>query len=179
MTEQVISQLRRRMIEDMTIRKFAQKTQHDYERRVKELASYLKLSPDTAKPEDVRGFQLHPTSSGAGTLGECREDGAGKQLAPASDHGLGSQLLHGGEVKQCISLSGIKQSSSASCFHVSCFPFLRHRVFGSRPQLELPAITPRSITIGGAVISLLLGGCRGRRRPPRGSSLSPYSRSTF
>jgi integrase len=67
MTEQAISPLRRRMIEDMTIRKFAQKTQHDYVRRVKEFASYLKRSPDTAKPEDVRGFQLHLTSSGAGT----------------------------------------------------------------------------------------------------------------
>jgi hypothetical protein len=30
MTEQAISSLRRRMIEDMTICKFAQKTQHDY-----------------------------------------------------------------------------------------------------------------------------------------------------
>ena len=29
MTEQAISPLRRRMIEDMTIRKFAQKTRHD------------------------------------------------------------------------------------------------------------------------------------------------------
>ena len=58
MTEQAISPLRRRMIEDMTIRKFAQKTQHDYVRRVKEFASYLKRSPDTAKPEDVRGFQF-------------------------------------------------------------------------------------------------------------------------
>ena len=36
MTEQAISPLRRRMIEDMTIRKFAQKTQHDYVRRVKD-----------------------------------------------------------------------------------------------------------------------------------------------
>jgi hypothetical protein len=30
MTEQAISPLRRRMIEDMSIRKFAAKTQHDY-----------------------------------------------------------------------------------------------------------------------------------------------------
>jgi site-specific recombinase XerD len=66
MTEQAISPLRRRMIEDMTIRKLAQKTQHDYVQRVKEFASYLKRSPDTAKPEDVRGFQLHLASSGAG-----------------------------------------------------------------------------------------------------------------
>jgi len=65
MTEQTISPLRRRMIEDMTIRKFAQKTQHDYVRQVKDFANYLKRSPDTAKPEDVRGFQLHLTSSGA------------------------------------------------------------------------------------------------------------------
>jgi site-specific recombinase XerD len=66
MTEQAISPLRRRMIEDMTIRKFAQKTQHDYAQRVKDFANYLRRSPDTAKPEDVRGFQLHLTSSGAG-----------------------------------------------------------------------------------------------------------------
>jgi integrase/recombinase XerD len=57
--------LRRRMIEDMTIRKFAQKTQHDYVRQVKDFANYLKRSPDRAKPEDIRGFQLHLTSSGA------------------------------------------------------------------------------------------------------------------
>ena len=62
MTEQ-ISALRRRMIEDI---KFAQKTQRDYVQRVKDFAKYLKRSPDTAKAEDVRGFQLHLASSGAG-----------------------------------------------------------------------------------------------------------------
>src|SRR5258708_33537400 len=66
MTEQAVSQLRRRMIEDMTIRRFAQKPQHDYVQRVKDFAKFLGRSPDTAKPEDVRGFQLHLTSSGAG-----------------------------------------------------------------------------------------------------------------
>ena len=66
MTDEAMSPLRRRMIEDMTIRKFAQKTQHDYVQRVKDFASYLHRSPDTAKPEDVRGFQLHLSSSGAG-----------------------------------------------------------------------------------------------------------------
>src|SRR5436189_2344045 len=66
MTEQAVSPLRRRMIEDMTMRKFAQKTQHDYVQRVKDFAKFLGRSPDTAKAEDVRGFQLHLTSSGAG-----------------------------------------------------------------------------------------------------------------
>jgi hypothetical protein len=41
MTEQAISPLRRRMMEDMTMRKFAQRTQHDYLQRVKDFASYL------------------------------------------------------------------------------------------------------------------------------------------
>ena len=53
MTEQAVSPLRRRMIEDMTIRKFAQKTQHDYVQRVKDFAKFLRRSPDTAKPEEA------------------------------------------------------------------------------------------------------------------------------
>jgi hypothetical protein len=45
MTEQVIGQLRPRMIADMSIRKFAAKTQHDYVQRVKDLAIFLGRSP--------------------------------------------------------------------------------------------------------------------------------------
>jgi integrase/recombinase XerD len=67
MTEQAISPLRRRMIEDMSIRKLAAKTQHDYVQRVKDFAAFLGRSPDTAKSEDVRRFRLHLASSGAGT----------------------------------------------------------------------------------------------------------------
>ena len=67
MTEQAISPLRRRMIEDMAIRKFAAKTQHDYVQRVKDFAAFLGRCPDTATAEDVRRFRLHLTSSGAGT----------------------------------------------------------------------------------------------------------------
>jgi site-specific recombinase XerD len=55
------------MIEDMTIRKFAPKTQHDYVQRVKEFAAFLGRSPATAAKEDVRRFQLHLASSGAHT----------------------------------------------------------------------------------------------------------------
>ena len=66
MTDQAMSPLRRRMIEDMTIRKFAAKTQHDYLQRVKNFAAYLGRSPDTASSEDVRRYQLHLTASGVG-----------------------------------------------------------------------------------------------------------------
>src|ERR1700686_3514197 len=66
MTDEAMSPLRRRMIEDMTIRKFAPKTQHDYVQRVKNFAAFLGRSPDTASFEDVRRYQLHLAASGAG-----------------------------------------------------------------------------------------------------------------
>jgi integrase/recombinase XerD len=66
MTDKAISPLRQRMIEDMTIRKFAPKTQHDYLQRVKNFSAYLGRSPDTASSEDVRRYQLHLTASGVG-----------------------------------------------------------------------------------------------------------------
>ena len=45
MTDKAISPLRQRMIEDMTIRKLASKTQHDYVQRVKNFATFLGRSP--------------------------------------------------------------------------------------------------------------------------------------
>jgi integrase/recombinase XerD len=54
MTDEAMSPLRRRMIEDMMIRKLAPKTQRDYVQRVKHFAAFLGRSPDTASFEDVR-----------------------------------------------------------------------------------------------------------------------------
>src|SRR5674476_767061 len=64
MTNEAMSPLRRRMIEDMTIRNFGPKTQHDYVRSVRNLTVFLGRSPDTASNEDVRRFQLHLASDG-------------------------------------------------------------------------------------------------------------------
>ncbi|MDD5612914.1 MAG: phage integrase N-terminal SAM-like domain-containing protein, partial [Gallionella sp.] len=44
------------MIEDMRMRKLAEKTQIAYIRAVRKLAAYLKRSPDTATVEDLRRF---------------------------------------------------------------------------------------------------------------------------
>jgi site-specific recombinase XerD len=66
MTDEYISPLRRRMIEDMTVRNFAPKTQHDYIRAVTKLARFLGRSPDTATAEDLRRFQLHLTANRVG-----------------------------------------------------------------------------------------------------------------
>jgi len=59
MTDECISPLRRRMIEDMSLRHFGEKTQKDYIRAVKNLTIFLGRSPDTASNEDLRLFQLH------------------------------------------------------------------------------------------------------------------------
>lgn len=66
MTDEYISPLRRRMIEDMTVRNFAPKTQHDYIRAVTNLTRFLGRSPDTATAEDLRRFQLHLTGNRVG-----------------------------------------------------------------------------------------------------------------
>jgi site-specific recombinase XerD len=63
MTDECISPLRQRMIEDMSLRHFGEKTQKDYIRAVKNLTIFLGRSPDTATAEDLRLFQLHLTES--------------------------------------------------------------------------------------------------------------------
>ncbi len=64
MTDKTISPLRRRMIEDMTIRKLAPKTQASYIRAVRSITVYLGRSPDRASAEDLRRYQLHLASGG-------------------------------------------------------------------------------------------------------------------
>ena len=63
-TSQPISPLRRRMIEDMTVRGFGEKTQSDYIRHVKNFTIFLGRSPDTAEGEDLRVFQVRQREQG-------------------------------------------------------------------------------------------------------------------
>lgn len=63
-TTPTISPLRQRMIDDMRMRKFGEKTQLDYVRAVRNFAKYLKRSPDTARVEDLRNYQLHLVDHG-------------------------------------------------------------------------------------------------------------------
>jgi hypothetical protein len=59
-----VSPLRARMIEDMTVRGFSEKTRNDYVRNVRAFAAFIGRSPDTATAEDLRLFQLHQTQIG-------------------------------------------------------------------------------------------------------------------
>ena len=65
MTEQSISPLRQRMIEDMTVRGFTAGTQRGYLAAVKRFTAFLGRSPDQASVEDLRRFQVHLRSGGA------------------------------------------------------------------------------------------------------------------
>ena len=67
MTDEPISPLRRRMIEDMKIRGFSEKTRSDYVRHVKAFAFFLGRSPHLAGPEDLRRYHLHLAASGVGS----------------------------------------------------------------------------------------------------------------
>jgi site-specific recombinase XerD len=64
MSEKPISPLRQRMIEDMMVRNFVEKTRNDYIRQVKTFTAFLGRSPDQAIPDDLRRFQLHQTRAG-------------------------------------------------------------------------------------------------------------------
>ena len=59
-----ISPLRQRMIDDMTMRKFAPLSQRGYLRAVERFTRFFGASPDTADAEDLRRFQLHLAGEG-------------------------------------------------------------------------------------------------------------------
>jgi integrase/recombinase XerD len=59
-----MSPLRRRMIEDMTIRNLSPATQQSYLHAVSKFSQYFGRSPDQLGLEDVRAFQVHLASKG-------------------------------------------------------------------------------------------------------------------
>ena len=62
--------LRQRMLEDMSIRNFAENTQQSYLQQVSSFARYFHCSPDALGPEKVREYQVHLVE--------------GRKLAPSS-----------------------------------------------------------------------------------------------
>ena len=59
-----LSPLRRRMIEDMTVRNLSPATQRSYIHAVSKFSRYFARSPDRLGLEDVRAFQVHLISTG-------------------------------------------------------------------------------------------------------------------
>lgn len=63
MTEERTTPLRQRMIEDLRIRGMDEKAQQAHIRAVKDFATFLCRSPDTATSEELRAYQLHMTDA--------------------------------------------------------------------------------------------------------------------
>jgi hypothetical protein len=59
-----ISPLRRRMIEDTTVRNLSPATQRSYLAAVLKLSRYFDRSPDCLELEDIRAFQVHLVAIG-------------------------------------------------------------------------------------------------------------------
>jgi len=64
MSTDAATPLRQRMIEDMNARKLGAHSQRSHISSCKRFAAFLKRSPDTATPDDVRRFQLHLAETG-------------------------------------------------------------------------------------------------------------------
>jgi Phage integrase, N-terminal SAM-like domain len=128
MTDKAVSPLRQRMIEDMTLRHFAEKAQKDYIRYVKTFAAFLGRSPDTATAEDPRLYQLHTTKSrvsppsiNAAILGRqcpCRKDRdrsrIGRSLNRLVRHGSSGNPVGSGF---CTAIAVVPSHSMARCVY--------------------------------------------------------------
>ena len=59
-----VSPLRRRMIEDMTVRNLSPATQRSYVHAVTKFSRFFGKSPERLELEDVRTYQVHLASQG-------------------------------------------------------------------------------------------------------------------
>jgi integrase/recombinase XerD len=67
-----ISPLRRRMIEDMTVRNLSPATQQSYLNAVSKFSRYFGRSPERLGLEDVHAFQVHLVATGSHGLRSIR-----------------------------------------------------------------------------------------------------------
>ncbi len=63
MTQEKMTPLRERMIEDMHIHEVGDKARKAHIRAIKDFPGFLRRSPDTATPDDLRAYQLHMTDT--------------------------------------------------------------------------------------------------------------------
>ena len=73
MTE--MSPLRRRMIEDMTVRNLSPATQRSYVHAVAKFGRFFGRSPDKLGLEDVRTFQVHLVAGGISCAAAAQDPG--------------------------------------------------------------------------------------------------------
>jgi len=115
--QDAVSPLRRRMIEDMTIRHLTAKTQGDYIRHVRAFAVFLRRSPDLAEPEDLRRFQLHMAAEGASPSLASRVGAGIAPLRLSQNRTCGSRIRLLGSIYQNASDSWADACGGFRSFH--------------------------------------------------------------
>jgi len=79
----VVSPLRQRLIDDMSMRRFSRETQRKYIRDVGRFLTWLGRSPHTATAEDVRRFQIEQQDAGVPAPTHLLEDGVDVRIIQA------------------------------------------------------------------------------------------------
>ena len=95
-TPTTVSPLRQRMIEDMVARNLVAGTQRGHIHACKQFAAYLRRSPETATPDDVRSFQRHLINSGRSIINRNRIMTGVKFLLKVTmrRHDLAAEVYH-------------------------------------------------------------------------------------
>jgi hypothetical protein len=113
MSEKPISPLRQRMIEDMSVRNFVEKTL----RHVKTFTAFLGRSPDTATPEDLRRFQLHQTRTGVrpptinNSVAALRVRAGNFSFVPIPDSCSAAKEVH--RLQRCYAVAAVRHNAKA------------------------------------------------------------------
>src|SRR6516162_6397497 len=198
MTDQAISPLRRRMIEDMTIRKFVAKTQHDYVQRVKDFAVFLGRSPSTASKEDAsfsvasgierrRHAQDECHRGGAALLFQCdarsarpRQAGLVRARAAQSAGGVeprgGCAVSGGGTWDQVQSRVECRLWCRTACLRGRRAEGDRHRLRQCSPKRCARASTPSLILVARSPRAATRPPDRALQRPPSTNAISLLAR---
>jgi integrase len=89
-----VSLLRQRMLEDMAARKLNPHSQRSHIYSCKRFAAWLKRSPDTATPDEVRLFQLYLVENGASICNRNRIMTGIRFLFRVTRHDLAAEVWH-------------------------------------------------------------------------------------
>jgi integrase/recombinase XerD len=103
-----MSPLRRRMIEDMTLRNLSRQTQQSYIYAVAKFSRHFNRSPDRLGLEDVRAYQLH-------LIGEKYSWSHINQVACALRFFYGITLDQKKAFERIVTATDPQKSSSAPC----------------------------------------------------------------
>jgi integrase/recombinase XerD len=123
-----VSPLRQRMIEDMAARKLNPHTQRSHIQSCKRFAAWLKRSPDTATPDEVRLFQLYLVESGTSICNRNRIMTGVRFLFRVTlrRHDLAAEVWHIKEPERLPPVSAIRRTRAGATLSLPLYPSRRH-----------------------------------------------------